>query len=140
MVKFLSSKAVTQRLTENERWRAMGMLQNGSIQLNVARHFNVSQTVISSSGTWTPTSGTIGHISSLLMAVPLSADGNGKSELIPTLKKKKKSAGGGIICPISPQNPRMRGKIHHQVHQLLGVLHGDVSLTFHNGFSVSLSK
>ena len=42
----LSSKAVMQRLPENERWRAIGMLQNGSIQMNSARPFNVSQSVI----------------------------------------------------------------------------------------------
>ena len=85
------------------------MLQNGSIQLNVARHFNVSQTVISSSGTWTPTSGTIGHISSLLMAVPLSADGNGKSELIPTLKKKKKKRRrGNNLSNLPPKSSHAR--------------------------------
>ena len=39
----LSSKAVIRRLTENEKWRAIVMLQNGSIQMNVARQFNVSQ-------------------------------------------------------------------------------------------------
>ena len=38
----LSSKAVLQHLTKNESWIAMGMLQNGSIQLNVARQFDVS--------------------------------------------------------------------------------------------------
>ena len=43
----LSSKAVLQHLTKNESWIAMGMLQNGSIQQNVARHFSVSQSVIS---------------------------------------------------------------------------------------------
>ena len=42
MMQFLSSKAVMPHLTENERWRAIGMLQNGSIQLNIARQFNVS--------------------------------------------------------------------------------------------------
>ena len=31
----LSFKPVMQRLTKNERWRAIGMLQNGNIQLNV---------------------------------------------------------------------------------------------------------
>ena len=35
MMEFPFSKAVMQRLTENERWRAIGMLQNGSNQLNV---------------------------------------------------------------------------------------------------------
>ena len=55
---------------------AMGMRQNGSIQLNITR--NVSRVVER------------GRPPRLLMAVPLSADGNGKSELIPTLKKKKK--------------------------------------------------
>ena len=47
LMEFSSSKAVMQRLTENERWWAIGMPQNGSIQLNVARRFNVSQSVIS---------------------------------------------------------------------------------------------
>ena len=47
---FLSSKAVIQRLTENERWRATGVLQNGSNQLAVRRQFNMSQPVIS--GLW----------------------------------------------------------------------------------------
>ena len=47
LIEFLSSKAVCSVLTENERWRAIGMLQNGSIQVNVARQFNVSQSVIS---------------------------------------------------------------------------------------------
>ena len=47
LMEFLSSKAVTQRLTENERWKAIGMLQTGSIQLNNVRQFNVSQSVIS---------------------------------------------------------------------------------------------
>ena len=45
------------------------MLQNGSIQLNLARQFKMSQPVISSSGTLTPTTGEIGHISSRLIAV-----------------------------------------------------------------------
>ena len=47
LMEFLSSKAVMQRLTENERWRAIGLLQNGSIRPSVARQFNVSQSVIS---------------------------------------------------------------------------------------------
>ena len=46
-MEFLPSKAVVQRLTENERLRSIGMLLNGSIQLNVARHFDLSQSVIS---------------------------------------------------------------------------------------------
>ena len=37
-MEFPSSKATMQRLTENERRRATGMLRNGSIQLNVARY------------------------------------------------------------------------------------------------------
>ena len=43
LMEFLSSKAVMQRLTENERRRAIGMLQNSGIQTNVARQFNVSR-------------------------------------------------------------------------------------------------
>ena len=35
-----------QRLTENERGRVIGMLQNGSVQLKVALQSNVSQSVI----------------------------------------------------------------------------------------------
>ena len=46
-MEFLSSKAVMQRLTKNERWRAPGMLPNGSERLNVAKHFTLSQSVIS---------------------------------------------------------------------------------------------
>ena len=46
------------------------MLQNGSTQLDVVRQLNVSQSAISSSGTWTLTAGQIGHSSGLLMAVP----------------------------------------------------------------------
>ena len=46
-MEFLSSKAVMQRLTKNERWRAPEMLPNGSERLNVAKHFNLSQSVIS---------------------------------------------------------------------------------------------
>ena len=34
---YLCLQAVMQRLKENERWRAIGMLQSGSIQLSVAR-------------------------------------------------------------------------------------------------------
>ena len=45
-MEFLSSQAVKQRLTENERWRAIGMMQNGSTQLNVARQFDLSQSGI----------------------------------------------------------------------------------------------
>ena len=47
LMEVLSSKAVMRRLTGNERLRATGMLQNGSIQLNVARQLNVSLSVIS---------------------------------------------------------------------------------------------
>ena len=47
LMEFLPSKAVMWRLTENERWRAIGTLQNGRIQLNVVRQFNVSQSVTS---------------------------------------------------------------------------------------------
>ena len=47
MMEFLHSKTVLQRLTENERWRAIGMVQNGNIQLNVAGLSNVSQSIVS---------------------------------------------------------------------------------------------
>ena len=47
MMEFLHSKTVLQRLTENERWRAIGMVQNGNIQLNVAGLINVSQSIVS---------------------------------------------------------------------------------------------
>ena len=33
-MELLSSEAVVQRLTENERWKAIGRLQNGSTQLH----------------------------------------------------------------------------------------------------------
>ena len=46
LMEFLSSKAVMWRLTENERWRVIGMPQNGRIQLSVVRQFNLSQSVI----------------------------------------------------------------------------------------------
>ena len=42
-MEFLSSNIAMQRLTVTVRRRAMGMLQNGSIQMNVARQFNVSR-------------------------------------------------------------------------------------------------
>ena len=44
-MEFPSSKAVMQRLTENENGRAMRLLQNGSIRLNIARQLNVSRAV-----------------------------------------------------------------------------------------------
>ena len=69
LMEFLSSKAVTQRITQNESWRDIGMLQNGSIQLNVTRQANASQSVISRSGMSTPTMEQLRHISSLLMLV-----------------------------------------------------------------------
>ena len=68
-MEFLSSKAVMLRLTRKERWRATGMLQDGSNQLNVARQFKVSQSDINSSETWTSITGQTGYIFSLLMAV-----------------------------------------------------------------------
>ena len=39
LMEFLFSRAIMQLLRENERWRATGMLQNGSTQLNVDSHF-----------------------------------------------------------------------------------------------------
>ena len=52
LMEFLSSivpkhHAAFGREWHNRRWRAVEMLQNGSIQLNIARQFNVSQSVIS---------------------------------------------------------------------------------------------
>ena len=35
VIEFLSSKSVVQRLTENERWRAVGILQNGISRLEM---------------------------------------------------------------------------------------------------------
>ena len=46
-MEFLSSKAVMQRLTDNEKLRAIQMLQNCFIELNVSRQINVAQFVIS---------------------------------------------------------------------------------------------
>ena len=46
LIEFLSSKTAMHRLTENEKWMPVGMLQNGIIQLNVARQFNVLRSVI----------------------------------------------------------------------------------------------
>ena len=47
LMEFLSSKAVMQHLTQNERRRVVRTLQNGSIWLSIARQLNVSQSVIS---------------------------------------------------------------------------------------------
>ena len=41
-MEFLSAKVVMQCLIENERQRAIVMLQYGSIQLKVVRKFNTS--------------------------------------------------------------------------------------------------
>ena len=43
-MEFLSSEAVNQCLAENEIWRVMGMLQNGSIQLSIVIEPIVSYT------------------------------------------------------------------------------------------------
>ena len=47
-MELLSSKTDIQRLTENERLRGLGTLQNGSIKTHDARQFNGSQSVICS--------------------------------------------------------------------------------------------
>ena len=54
LMEFLSPKAVMQRLAVNERWRAIGMLKLGSIQLNIVKQLNVSQSISSMQTTEPP--------------------------------------------------------------------------------------